>query len=132
MPASSPSCIGRARSRRCIFRPSKKKPLAICSGVVKTSAPISCARHRLSKFLLRHGRRFTATKKAWTKRHAAWLQAQRWPLPALEQTHRAYVRAVDEAVGRLHAVELELRELLTLDPVRTASPACDVSAASTT
>lgn len=76
------------------------------------------ARHRLSKFLLRHGRRFTATKRAWTKRHAAWLQAQRWPLAALEQTHRAYVRAVDEAVARLHAVEVELRDLLTLEPLR--------------
>ena len=76
------------------------------------------SRHRLSKFLLRHGRRFTATKKAWTKRHAAWLQAQRWPLPALEQTHRAYVRAVDEAVGRLHAIETELRDLLTIEPLR--------------
>ena len=30
------------------------------------------ARHRLSKFLLRHGRRFTAGT-AWTQRHAAWL-----------------------------------------------------------
>ena len=39
------------------------------------------ARHRLAKFLLRHGRRFTATKTAWTKRHAAWLEAQHWPLP---------------------------------------------------
>jgi transposase len=49
------------------------------------------ARHRLTKFLLRHGRRFTATKGAWTKRHAEWLQAQRWSLAALEQTHRASV-----------------------------------------
>lgn len=76
------------------------------------------ARHRLSHFLLRHGRRFLATKRAWTKRHAEWLQAQRWPLAALEQTHRAYVRAVDEAVGRLHAVDLELRDLLPLEPLR--------------
>lgn len=76
------------------------------------------ARHRLSKFLLRHGRRFTLTKKAWTKRHAAWLQAQRWPFAALEQTHRAYVRAVDEAVSRLHAVDTELRDLLTIEPLR--------------
>jgi transposase len=81
-------------------------------------ADILRARHRLSHFLLRHGRRFTATKRAWTKRHAEWLQAQRWPLPALEQTHRAYVRAVDEAVARLHAVDTELRDLLTLDPLR--------------
>jgi transposase len=76
------------------------------------------ARHRLSKFLLRHGRRFTHTKKAWTKRHAAWLQAQRWPIDALAQTHRAYVRAVDEAVSRLQAVDAELRDLLTLEPLR--------------
>jgi transposase len=77
------------------------------------------ARHRLSKFLLRHGRRFTATKRAWTKRHTEWLQAQRWDLPALEQTHRAYVRAVDDTVARLHAVDTELRDLLTLEPLRS-------------
>jgi transposase len=76
------------------------------------------ARHRLSKFLLRHGRRFTATKKAWTKRHAAWLHAQRWPLAALEQTHRAYARTVEEAGARLQTVDAELRDLLTLEPLR--------------
>jgi transposase len=38
--------------------------------------------------------------------------------PRSEQTHRAYVRAVDEAVGRLQAVELELRDLLTLESLR--------------
>jgi transposase len=76
------------------------------------------ARHRLSKFLLRHGRRFTATKKAWSKRHDAWLRAQAWPLPALDQTHRAYVRAVDEVLARLRDVETELRALLDLEPLR--------------
>ena len=76
------------------------------------------ARHRLSKFLLRHGRRFTDTKKAWSKRHEAWLRGQTWPLPALDQTHRAYLRTVDEAVARLRAVEDDLRALLTLEPLR--------------
>ena len=76
------------------------------------------ARHRLSKFLLRHGRRFTGTKKAWSKRHDAWLRAQTWPLPALEQTHRAYLRTVDEAVARLRAVEEDLRGLLDLAVLR--------------
>jgi transposase len=75
------------------------------------------ARHRLSKFLLRHGRRFTETK-AWSKRHDAWLRAQTWPLPALDQTHGAYLRAVDEAVARLRGVEQDLRGLLTLEPLR--------------
>jgi transposase len=75
------------------------------------------ARHRLSKFLLRHGRRFTATK-AWSKRHDAWLRAQTWPRAALAQTHQAYVRAVDEAVGRLRAIEQDLRGLLDLECLR--------------
>jgi transposase len=77
------------------------------------------ARHRLSKFLLRHGRRFTATKKAWSKRHDAWLRAQTWPLPALDQTHRAYLRAVDEVLARLRDVETDLQALLELEPLRT-------------
>jgi transposase len=77
------------------------------------------ARHRLSKFLLRHGRRFTATKRAWNTRHHAWLQDQSWSLPALAQTHRAYVRAVDDARARLQTIEADLRELLTLEPLRT-------------
>ena len=77
------------------------------------------ARHRLSKFLLRHGRRFTVTKKAWSKRHEGWLRAQTWPLPALAQTHRAYLRTVDEAVARLRAVEEDLRAVLAiLEPLR--------------
>jgi len=77
------------------------------------------ARHRLSKFLLRHGRRFTATKTAWSKRHDTWLRAQTWPLPALDQTHRAYLRAVDEGRARLQDVEQDLRALLDLEPLRT-------------
>lgn len=77
------------------------------------------ARHRLSKFLLRHGRRFTETKRAWNLRHHTWLQAQSWPLPALAQTHRAYVRAIDDALARLQTVDADLRALLTLEPLRT-------------
>lgn len=76
------------------------------------------ARHRLSKFLLRHGRRFTATKKAWSKRHDAWLRAQTWPITALDQTHRAYLRAVDEVLARLRDVETDLQVLLDLEPLR--------------
>jgi transposase len=32
------------------------------------------ARHRLSKFLLRRGERYTGTGSAWTTRHMAWLR----------------------------------------------------------
>jgi transposase len=83
-----------------------------------TRADLLRARHRLSKFLLRHGRRFTATKKPWSKRHDVWLRGQVWPLPALDQTHRAYLRAVDEVLARLRDIETELRALLDLQPLR--------------
>lgn len=76
------------------------------------------ARHRLSKFLLRHGRRFTATKKAWSKRHHVWLRAQTWPITALEHTHRADLRAVEEIEARLRDVETDIRALLDLEPLR--------------
>ena len=92
------------------------RDLLRCREDIKTD--LLRARHRLAKFLLRHGRRFTGTKKAWSKRHAAWLRAQTWPIAALDQTHRAYIRAVDEAQARLHCIEDDLRTLLVLEPLR--------------
>ncbi len=94
-------------------------------------ADVLRARHRLSKFLLRHGRRFTATKKAWSKRHAVWLRAQTWPIAALEHTHQAYLRAVEETVARLRAVEEDLRALLDREPLRPRVGGCGASVAST-
>jgi transposase len=76
------------------------------------------ARHRLSKFLLRHGRRHTGTKTAWSRSHRAWLRQQAWPIAALTQTHRAYLRAGDEGEARLRDVEADLRALLDIAPLR--------------
>lgn len=119
--ASQLAVLYRAGALTAIHIPSEQeeaaRDLLRCREDIR--ADLLRARHRLSKFLLRHGRRFTGTKKAWATRHAAWLQAQRWPIAALEQTHRAYVRAVDEAVERLRAVDTELRDLLTVEPLRT-------------
>ena len=80
-------------------------------------ADVIRARHRLAKFLLRHGRRFTTTT-AWSKQYWRWLHTQQWPLPALTQTYQAYVHAVEAAIERLRAVDLELRDLLLIEPLR--------------
>lgn len=74
------------------------------------------ARHRLSKFLLRHDRRFTGTKRAWGSRHREWLRGLRWALPALTQTCAAYLHAVEEAEARVDALEQELRAYLEVAP----------------
>jgi transposase len=73
------------------------------------------AKHRLSKFLLRHGRR-CADGRAWSKRYFAWLAIQRWPLAALEQTFTSYRRAIDDTVTRLRAVDTDLQAALTVAP----------------
>ncbi len=40
-------------------------------------------------------------------------------MPALDQTHAAYVRAVDETGARLRSVETDLRALLDPEPLRS-------------
>jgi transposase len=74
------------------------------------------ARHRLSKFLLRHDQRYTQTKTAWNRRHTEWVRQLRWPLPALEHTCGAYMRAIDEVSSRLTAIEDDLRTYFTSEP----------------
>lgn len=74
------------------------------------------ARHRLAKFLLRHDRRYTKTKRAWGTRHAEWLRGLRFPLLATQQTYTAYLRAVDEAQARVDTLEADLRTYLVEAP----------------
>ena len=59
------------------------------------------ARHRLGKFLLRHGRRPDAIK-AWTKAHLAWIQSKvHFDQPALEATLADYQQEVDHVAARI-------------------------------
>jgi transposase len=74
------------------------------------------AKHRLSKFLLRHGRR-CPDARPWSKRFFAWLGGQRWPFPALEQTFVSYRRAIDELIARRRLLDEDLRAALTVEPL---------------
>jgi len=75
-------------------------------------------RHRLKKFLLRHGRHFTDTR-SWSKRHYAWIRQQTWASPVLAQTYQAYLRAVDDIEAQLAVVNADVRALLNCEPLRT-------------
>jgi transposase len=74
-------------------------------------------RHRLLKFLTRHGRRFSDTR-AWSQRHMTWLRTQTWPIPALTDTFTAYLRAVDETHAQLQTINQQLQAVMDLEPLR--------------
>lgn len=75
------------------------------------------ARHRLSKFLLRHGRVYQTTK-TWGVRHRQWLHAQHFDLAPLEQTFTAYLRALEEIEARLIVVTQQIEDLAQTNPYR--------------
>jgi len=66
------------------------------------------ARHRLSKFLLRHGRRPPAGGKAWGVKHRGWLRTVRFAQPAQDATLLDYVTEVDHACDRVARLDRAL------------------------
>jgi transposase len=63
------------------------------------------ARHRLGKFLLRHGRRPTAATKAWGVIHMTWVRTLRFEHFAQEATVVDYIAEVDHAAARIDRLE---------------------------
>lgn len=68
------------------------------------------ARHRLSKFLLRHGRTFSEAT-AWTKAHWSWIRAQRFELPLLERLRDEHVVAIEMRLAQRDQLERELHAI---------------------
>ena len=64
------------------------------------------ARHRLGKFLLRHGHRRPDGVTAWTKKHREWIKSHvRFTEAALEATLADYLEEVDHVGGRIVKLE---------------------------
>jgi transposase len=74
------------------------------------------ARHRLGKFLLRHGRRSEGIK-AWTKQHREWIKSHvRFEQAALEATLADYLEEVDHAGERIVKLEKAIDEAVRQAP----------------
>jgi transposase len=73
------------------------------------------ARHRLSKFLLRHGR-IWRDGKAWTLGHERWLLSQRFTEPALQTTYDHYRAVLASRDAQLEAIEADLATWLDRAP----------------
>ncbi len=56
-------------------------------------------RHRLVKFLARHGRVYRDGRH-WTQRHGTWLRGQHFTLPALDRTYQEYRWTVEQLLAR--------------------------------
>ena len=76
------------------------------------------ARHRLSKFLLRHGRTRPEGMRAWTGRHLTWLGQQRFDGPGADALQTAYeeyrsaLTVLADRVARLeHAITAAVASL---------------------
>jgi transposase len=75
------------------------------------------ARHRLSKFLLRHGRRAPAGIRPWTLKYMEWVRGQvRFEQPAQEYTRWDYVHEVEHVNDRVRRLEEAIREAVKLAP----------------
>src|SRR3954454_1320484 len=75
------------------------------------------ARHRLGKFLLRHGRQRPDGIKAWTKKHREWIKSRvRFEEAALEATLADYLEEVDHVATRIVKLEKAIDEAIRQAP----------------
>jgi len=76
------------------------------------------ARHRLSKFLLRLGRRWSGKGRTWGQLHSKWLGTQKFEHYAQEQTFLDYRNEVDHATERVAGLDLAIDKAIEMAPMR--------------
>lgn len=74
------------------------------------------ARHRLGKFLLRHGRRPATAMSAWTARHLTWIRQVQFEHPAQEATRLDYLHEVEHVAERIARLERAIDEAVQTAP----------------
>jgi len=72
------------------------------------------ARHRLSKFLLRTGRRPVVGMKAWTEPYMAWVRQVGFEQAAQQATFLDYLHEVDHMAARVKRLEQTITEAVKL------------------
>src|SRR6185437_14476332 len=76
------------------------------------------ARNRLSKFLLRHGRRSPEGTKAWTAKHLLWVKTQLFEQAAQQMTLEDYRHEVEHAAERIARLERSIDAAIESLPVK--------------
>lgn len=74
------------------------------------------ARHRMSKFLLRAGRRPCDEKKAWGSEYMQWLRGMTFEQPARQATMVDYLGEIDHVAARIHRLEQAIDDAIQSAP----------------
>jgi transposase len=74
-------------------------------------------RHRVVKFLTRHGRQYRAGKN-WSRGHWAWVRSPRFELAPLQRTFDATLFALEQAQARQAELDKEIEALATTELYR--------------
>src|SRR6476660_9933659 len=74
------------------------------------------ARQQLDKFLLRHGRRWSAGGK-WTGKHWKWIKLQEFPEEASRRVLGDYIHAAEQALARVQRLTTDISELVDRWPL---------------
>lgn len=77
------------------------------------------ARHRLGKFLLRHGRVWRGGDN-WTLKHQVWIRAQRFEDPALRATFGHYQATLTAREAAVDAIDTDLKVFFERAPFADA------------
>jgi transposase len=75
-------------------------------------------RHRLSKFLLRRGMRWTLGRKAWTQAHLEWLRGRRLEYAADQAILDDQLLGLEQIESRLSALDAKLAAIAGEAPYR--------------
>ena len=76
------------------------------------------ARHRLGKFLLRHGRRPPTAMNPWTQTHLTWVKTVHFEHAAQEATVLDYLHEVEHVADRIERLERAIDEAVQTAPER--------------
>ena len=76
------------------------------------------ARHRLGKFLLRHGRRPPTGMRAWTQAHRTWVKTVHFEQAAQEATLLDYLHEVEHMADRIARLERAIDDAVKTAPER--------------
>jgi len=76
------------------------------------------ARHRLGKFLLRHGRRPSTTMNSWTQTHLTWVKTVHFEHAAQEATLLDYLHEVEHMADRIERLERAIDDAVKTAPER--------------